>query len=97
MRTTTIILAAALAFALSAPTAGAFTQDCMAQNERATTLRKHENSHHSKKKRRGRKKYVVTDFDVLYGGKKLEGASAMTFKVLGDGFVKDDFDDYYKG
>ena len=97
MRTTTVILAAALAFAPAAPAAGHCTQEHTAQYEGATTVQKHKNSRHGKRKRHDRRKYVVTDFDVFYGKRKLDGASAMTFKVLGGGYAKDDFEVYYKG
>lgn len=97
MKTTTVILVAALAFAPAAPTAGHCTQERTAQYVSEAATQKPENSRHGKKKRRDGKKYVVTDFDVFYGKKKLDGASAMTFKVLGGGYAKDDFDVYYKG
>ena len=97
MKTTTVILAAALAFAPAAPAAGHCSQESTAQYVGATAIQKHKNKHHGKNKRHKRKKYVVTDFDVFYGGKKLDGASAMSFKVLGDGYAMDDFDVYYKG
>lgn len=97
MRTTTIILAAALAFAPAAPAAGHFTQERTAQYGSEADTQKHENSRHSKRKRHDRRKYVVTDFDVFYGKRRLDGASVMTFKVLGYGYAKDDFDVYYKG
>ena len=97
MRTTTVILAASLAFAPAAPAAGHSTQERTAQYVDATATQKHKNSRHGKRKRHDRRKYVVTDFDVFYGKRKLDGASAMTFKVLGGGYAKDDFDVYYKG
>ena len=97
MKATAIILAATLAFTPVMPATGHRTQERTAQLAGATACQKQEKSRNGKKKRHERKKYMVTDFDVFYGGKKLDGASAMTFKVLADGYAMDDFDVYYKG
>ncbi len=41
--------------------------------------------------------YVVSRFDVLFDGRKVQGASINTFKDLHDGYAKDAFDAYYFG
>ena len=42
-------------------------------------------------------KYVVTNFDVMFDGRKVQGASANSFKDLHDGYGKDSFNVYYCG
>ena len=42
-------------------------------------------------------RYLVTDFDVYYGGHKVKGASATSFEILGWGYSKDSFSVYYCG
>ena len=42
-------------------------------------------------------KYVVTNFDVMFDGRKVQGASANSFKDLHDGYGKDSFSAYYFG
>ena len=42
-------------------------------------------------------RYLVTDFDVYYGGHKVKGASATSFKDLGMGYAKDSFHVYHDG
>lgn len=41
--------------------------------------------------------YMVTHFDVYYGGQKVNGAYANSFKSLGEGYGKDAFNVYYLG
>ena len=42
-------------------------------------------------------KYVISHSDVFYDGKKLDDASASSFKDLGYGYGKDSFDVYFCG
>lgn len=42
-------------------------------------------------------KYVVTNFDVMFDGRKVQGASANSFKDLHDGYAMDAFTVYYFG
>lgn len=42
-------------------------------------------------------KYVISHSDVFYDGKKLDDASAYSFKDLGYGYGKDSFDVYFCG
>lgn len=41
--------------------------------------------------------YYKTKFDVFFNGRKIEDASASTFKELGEGYAKDSFNVYYLG
>ncbi len=41
--------------------------------------------------------YHITKWDVYFEGKKISGASASSFKDLGNGYGKDSFDVYYMG
>lgn len=41
--------------------------------------------------------YFKSNFDVFYDGRKLEGASAGTFREMGAGYAKDAFRVYYRG
>lgn len=41
--------------------------------------------------------YFKSNFDVFYNGRKLEGASAGTFREIGAGYAKDSFRVYYCG
>jgi hypothetical protein len=42
-------------------------------------------------------RYHKTNFDVYYNGRKLDGATASSFKDLGRGYAKDAFNVYYFG
>jgi hypothetical protein len=42
-------------------------------------------------------KYVVSRYDVMFDGRKVQGASANTFKDLHDGYAMDAFTVYYFG
>lgn len=42
-------------------------------------------------------RYVVSRGVVYYNGREVEGAVASSFKNLGDGYAKDNFDVYYMG
>lgn len=41
--------------------------------------------------------YMKTDFDVFFHGKKIDGASASTFRELADGYAADAFNVYFRG
>lgn len=41
--------------------------------------------------------YFKSNFDVFYDGRKIEDASASTFRELEDGYAKDAFNVYYRG
>ena len=41
--------------------------------------------------------YVVSRYDVIFDGRKVQGASVNTFKDLRDGYAKDAFNAYYFG
>lgn len=41
--------------------------------------------------------YGKDAFDVYYMGKKVNGASSSSFRVLKDGYAEDAFDTYYRG
>ena len=41
--------------------------------------------------------YAKDSFSVFYYGKKVDGASAASFKYTGNGYGKDAFNDYYRG
>ena len=97
MNMKTVLITAAFALAVSAPAATPVTPLGIPESEAVTAAQGQWHKHHGKKKRRKKEKYIVTDFDVFYGGRKVEGASAMSFKVLGRGYAKDDFGAYYKG
>ena len=113
MKTKYALMAAALALAVSAPAETPVTPSGGIETGAVAVAQGQRHKHHGKTKRHRREKYIVTDFDVFYGGRKVEGASAMSFKVLGrgyakdesamtfrvleDGYAKDDFDTYYKG
>ena len=66
---------------------------------------RHEGRHQGRPARHGRhdrmgcepERYLVTDFDVYYGGHKVKGASATSFKDLGMGYAKDSFHVYHDG
>ena len=90
-------MAAALALAVSAPAETPVTPSDGIETGAVAVAQGQRHKHHGKIKRHRREKYIVTDFDVFYGGRKVEGASAMSFKVLGRGYAKDDFGAYYKG
>ena len=43
------------------------------------------------------KKYIISNSEVFYAGKRLQGASSSSFKDLGYGYGKDAFDVYFLG
>ena len=97
MKTKYALMAAVLALAVSAPAETPVTPSGGIETGAVAVAQGQRHKHHGKTKRHRREKYIVTDFDVFYGGRKVEGASAMSFKVLGRGYAKDDFEVYYKG
>ena len=67
------------------------TTPCMAQNDCGRHgERKHEKRHH-------RPHYYIGADAVLFGDRKVEGASVTSFKVLNDGYAKDSWNVYYYG
>lgn len=48
-------------------------------------------------RRHHRPKYVIGNYDVFFDGRKVEGASASSFKILKYGYAKDAWSVYYRG
>lgn len=92
-----LIAIAALSALLLMPT-NAPERPTETHNETAAAITQKGRKDRNKKKHQDdRNMYMVTDYDVFYRGKKLDGASAYTFRTLADGYAKDAFDVYYKG
>ena len=64
------------------------THHCNACDNGSHAKRRHHNSNND---------YLVSDFKVYYRGQVVEGATASSFSVVGEGYAKDNFRVFYKG
>ena len=64
------------------------THHCNACDNGSHAKRRHHNSNND---------YLVSNFKVYYRSQVVEGATASSFSVIGEGYAKDNFSTYYKG
>lgn len=64
------------------------THHCNACDNGSHAKRRHHNSNND---------YLVSNFKVYYRGQVVEGATASSFSVVGEGYAKDNFRVFYKG
>ena len=64
------------------------THHCNACDNGSHAKRRHHNSNND---------YLVSNFKVYYRGQVVEGATASSFSVIGEGYAKDNFRVFYNG